>query len=113
VIDGCVVRWTVRRYGYPAVVALSPKKGVFVTMKTALETGHLKTWIESLRKVLLRALPAWIDCGLWVFLVNPNLYPKTLVFCDGIGRREDGAHQWRARGVEPGGGVGRARRRGV
>mmetsp|Transcript_11681 Transcript_11681/g.21053 ORF Transcript_11681/g.21053 Transcript_11681/m.21053 type:complete len:470 (-) Transcript_11681:187-1596(-) len=37
-------------YGYPAVVALSPKKGVFVTMKTALETGHLKTWIESLRK---------------------------------------------------------------
>mmetsp|Transcript_22746 Transcript_22746/g.57299 ORF Transcript_22746/g.57299 Transcript_22746/m.57299 type:complete len:462 (-) Transcript_22746:276-1661(-) len=37
-------------YGYPAVVALSPKKGVFVTMRSALQEGNLKTWIESLRK---------------------------------------------------------------
>uniref|UniRef100_A0A061QIT2 protein disulfide-isomerase n=1 Tax=Tetraselmis sp. GSL018 TaxID=582737 RepID=A0A061QIT2_9CHLO len=37
-------------FGYPAVVAISPSKGRFATMKGALEKGPLKTFIDNIRK---------------------------------------------------------------
>jgi len=37
-------------FGYPAVVALSPSKGVYTTMKTSLEKQRFGKWIDRIRQ---------------------------------------------------------------
>jgi protein disulfide-isomerase A6 len=36
-------------FGYPALVAYSPKRGVYVPMREALEQGHLAEFVQSIR----------------------------------------------------------------
>jgi protein disulfide-isomerase A6 len=36
-------------FGYPALVAYSPKRGVYVPMREALEEGHMQEFVQSIR----------------------------------------------------------------
>ena len=42
-------KFEVGGYGYPALVAYSPKRGVYVPMREALEKQHLQDFIQGIR----------------------------------------------------------------
>ncbi len=50
-----------RRYGYPALIALTPDTAKFATLRSAFEPQPLAEFIESLRQA--RPSPTPAQCG--------------------------------------------------
>ena len=47
-----------RRYGYPALVAFSPSKLKFATLKSAFQLDSVKSFVDHVRQVLRAATNA-------------------------------------------------------